>query len=170
MSFSDEEVEDIQQEDGEEAFHFDEKGIAGKNQDRYLNQSYETPVTESNPEKKTIMALGVIYGIMVPLVFIAGVFLGYYLWGIEAKQVEERIVIREVLGTPATSSQSSVTENTPTEVSGEDPSQPNNPQAGTVSANEEDVTEKRQVTRYDVPIANNPVIGPEDAKITIIEL
>ena len=88
--------------------------------------------------------------ILIPIAFIIGMFLGYYIRG---EGLETRL-----------SAQDQVTET-------ESPSDPiaaaiATGVAATLTAAE---NEARQVTRYDVPIDDDPILGPEDAPITLIE-
>jgi protein-disulfide isomerase len=86
------------------------------------------------------------YFILIPLALIVGMFLGYY---IRAEGVEARV-----------SAQS-----TPSEV---DPQAAaiSTGVAATVTARE---SQAQQVVRYEVPIDGDPVLGPDDAPITLIE-
>lgn len=83
-----------------------------------------------------------IYSVLLPLAFVAGLGLGYIFWG------------RSIA--PATQTAAAVPQgNQSASASG---------QAQTPSD-----SQPQQVTRYDVPIDDDPILGPEDAAITIIE-
>jgi protein-disulfide isomerase len=86
------------------------------------------------------------YFILIPLALIVGMFLGYYLRG---EGVAARVAAQT---TPSDADPVAIAIATGV--------------AATVTAGND---EGQQVVRYDVPIAGNPVLGPEDAPITLIE-
>lgn len=83
-----------------------------------------------------------LYSVLLPLAFVAGLSLGYIFWGRNTA--------------PATQSAAAVPQS--------------NPAASTSGqAQSPSESQPQQVTRYDVPIDDDPILGPEDAPITIIE-
>jgi protein-disulfide isomerase len=86
------------------------------------------------------------YFILIPIAFIIGMFAGYFIRG-------EGITARSAAAERSAAS---------TAAAQPSPAAATNQQA---AAGEEE----RQVVRYDVPIDDDPVLGPEDAPITIIE-
>ena len=86
------------------------------------------------------------YFILIPIAFILGMFLGYY---IRAQGVATR-------------------------VAAQDPTAEAEPQAAAIATAVAATmtaaqSQPQEVVRYDVPIANNPILGPQDAPITLIE-
>jgi protein-disulfide isomerase len=82
------------------------------------------------------------FSVVLSMFFAAGLGLGYFLWGPTSKQTQAQ-VIAAVQATQAANPTS-------------EPQQAADPQ-------------QQQVKRYDVPIAGNPVLGSDNAPITIIE-
>ena len=85
-----------------------------------------------------------IYAFVMPVIFIVGLGLGFLLRG--------WVPIPEIFGTEAVDNQS-------------------DQQTSEVAAQSEPqgASETPQVVRYDIPIDDDPMIGPEDAPITIVE-
>ena len=84
------------------------------------------------------------YFILIPIAFIFGMFAGYFIRG---EGVAARTAAAE-RSAASTAAAEPTTVPAPQAVAGE---------------------ETRQVVRYDVPIDDDPILGPEDAPITIIE-
>lgn len=83
-----------------------------------------------------------LYSVLLPLAFVAGLSLGYIFWGRN--------------NAPTTQTAAAVPQR--------DPAASTSGQAQTSSE-----SQPEPVTRYDVPIDDDPILGPEDAPITIIE-
>jgi protein-disulfide isomerase len=93
------------------------------------------------------------YFILIPIAFIIGMFTGYFIRG---ESIANRTAVAERSSAAAQSTaQAESSSAAPTS----DPAQ----QAAAADDGE------RRVVRYDVPIDDDPVLGPEDAPITIIE-
>jgi protein-disulfide isomerase len=90
------------------------------------------------------------YFILIPIAFIFGMFAGYFIRG-EGVAARTTAAERSAAGT-AQAERSSAASAT------QDPSQ----QAASGEG-------ERRVVRYDVPIDDDPILGPDDAPITIIE-
>jgi protein-disulfide isomerase len=106
------------------------------------------------------------YYTLIPLAFILGLAAGYLTWG-----------------RPFNSAASTSAANLPAET--QESAQPESPQAAPSqdssgqdaaqqaaaqqAAGQEDAGQNQQVIRYDVPIDDDPVLGPDDAPITLIE-
>ena len=82
-----------------------------------------------------------LYAILMPLIFLLGFGLGYLVWG------RDPVTSRAVSESEATSDGSAAAAQDQTAASNETP----------------------QVVRYDVPLDDDPVLGPQDAPITIVE-
>jgi protein-disulfide isomerase len=97
-------------------------------------------VVGDKPEVTITLRRFHLYAILMPLVFVLGFGLGYLVWG---RVPSASPAVAEVAPTPAqpaaAQDQTAVTEET------------------------------QQVVRYDIPVDDDPVLGPEDAPITIIE-
>ena len=110
----------------------------------------ETQDQESNSEgtvafkrSQLYTILLIMYAVLIPIALAAGLGVGYLIWGSES---------------PISISQAAQPEPTnPTPQSAAAQTQNNQPET------------PGQITRYDVPIDDDPILGPEDAAITIIE-
>ena len=91
------------------------------------------------------------------LTFIMGLAFGYYLWGRNG-QPEVAVVVTQETETP--------TDVPPTEMS---PTQTTSPPPAPTQTPIPSITDEYGITRYDVPIDDDPILGPDDAPITIIE-
>lgn len=88
-----------------------------------------------------------LYAVLLPLAFVAGLALGFVFWGRGAVSETPSVAAAPAEGQAAA-----------------DP-------AGASASQAQDTTggQPQTVTRYDVPIDDDPIKGPEDAAITIIE-
>jgi protein-disulfide isomerase len=103
----------------------------------------EIPPAPSRPAEITItFRRAHLFAVLMPLAFVLGIGLGYLLWGQE---------------TDGTAAQASGTDSAAAAASA----------AGQQQASA--TTAIPQVTRYDVPVDDDPVYGPADAPITIVE-
>lgn len=84
-----------------------------------------------------------LYSVLLPLAFVAGLALGYVFWGRSA---------------PARASES--------QVAADSQAAADSQTAGEAAPQ---TAEQAEIRRYDVPVDDDPFIGPEDAPITIIE-
>ncbi len=83
-----------------------------------------------------------LYAVLLPLAFVAGLSLGYIFWGRASAPAAQT-----ASAVPRTNPAASTSDQSQTSAEGQ----------------------TQQVTRYDVPIDDDPILGPEDAPITIIE-
>lgn len=81
-----------------------------------------------------------IYAILMPLVFVLGLGIGYLVWG--------RIPARAAIETVA---------------------QTTSEEAADSASAQDSTAATSQIVRYEVPVDDDPAIGPEDAPITIVE-
>ena len=82
-----------------------------------------------------------LYAVLLPIAFLTGLALGYMFWGRTPNSQPQAVT-----------------------VSGSGPATAESPQSASPADDQ-----PRQVRRYDVPIDDDPIIGPENAPITIIE-
>jgi protein-disulfide isomerase len=113
-----------------------------------LPSEAESGQTESSGEVTITLRRGHLYVIVMPIIFIVGITLGFLVRGWvpllttpEAAAGQETSAGASTVDSPSASSQSN-------------PASP---------------AETPQIIRYDVPIDDDPVLGPENAEITIIE-
>jgi len=83
----------------------------------------------------------IMYAVLVPLVLAAGLGAGYLIWGQETGSSNANAALPQPEDAPQAAVQA-------------EPTAPEVP---------------REITRYDVPIDDDPILGPENAPITIIE-
>jgi protein-disulfide isomerase len=121
------------------------------------------PIEENNPEQpaEPTQEEGLLNrrvpAMMIPLFLIIGVAIGYFIWGLNALDLNKQV---KSLSQAAT--QSAVQSATQVAQVGENAAQAA-AAAATVPA------DQQKPTRYDVPIDNDPVQGSENAAITLIE-
>jgi protein-disulfide isomerase len=101
----------------------------------------EDVVTFKRSQLYTVLLL--MYALLLPLVLVAGLAVGYFLWGPGNESVNTRAA--EIQPTSA------------------------QPQPTAAQAESSAPEVPSEITRYDVPIDDDPIFGPEDAAITIIE-
>lgn len=107
-----------------------------------LTENDGSEANSNQPEITITLRRAHLFAILMPLTFLLGIGLGYLLWG----------------RAPAVSAEQASGEAAPASaVSVVDPQETAGP------------TALPQVTRYDVPVDDDPAIGPADAPITIIE-
>jgi len=101
----------------------------------------ESTVAFKRSQLYTILLI--MYAVLIPIALVAGLGVGYLIWGSES---------------PVSISQAAQPE--PTTAT---------PQSAAAQAQNNQPGTPGQITRYDVPIDDDPILGPEDAAITIIE-
>lgn len=101
----------------------------------------ESTVTFKRSQLYTVLLI--MYAVLVPIALVAGLGAGYLIWGSEGAAS----ITQAAQPQPTTAAPESA-------AAQEQSNQPETP---------------GQITRYDVPIDDDPILGPEDAAITIIE-
>lgn len=101
----------------------------------------ESIVTFKRSQLYTILLI--MYAVLIPIALVAGLGAGYLIWGSESATT----------GTRAAQPQ-------PTSEA---------PQSAAAQAESNQPETPGEITRYDVPIDDDPILGPQDAAITIIE-
>lgn len=110
-----------------------------------IEEPEQTDPPKRSPGEVTITLRRIhIYALVMPIIFIVGLGLGYLVRG--------WVPLPEIPGIIAA-------ENVPEEVASPTPAQ----------SQVENPSEVPEVVRYDIPVDDDPVIGPEDAPITIVE-
>ncbi len=132
-----------------------------------------------------------LFGLLIPLVFLLGLGFGYWFWGrtaasqtaldiarvetaanqaLQAAQ-EARSLAAQFANAQAAVSAATGSSSSPNSGEGTPNTQTTQPTAAAANNPEptETPAETRSVVRYDVPVDDDPVIGAEDAVITIIE-
>lgn len=121
-------------------------------QDAQESSLDETPTSQDVQESSLDEAMNTItfkrthlYAVLLPLAFVLGLSVGYLLWG----RAYEAAAVRQAAEAPVNVETSSETSDS--------------------QASEQTQATAQPVTRYDVPVDDDPSIGPADAAITIIE-
>ena len=106
--------------------------------------------SDSPPGEVTItLRKGHIYAIVMPIIFVVGIVLGF--------------LIRDWVPILTSTESAAVQDTAAVDTSAGDTSEASS-QSNPVSP-----AETPQVVRYDVPIDDDPMLGPEDAQITVVE-
>ena len=105
----------------------------------------------ASPDGEVTITLrkGHLYAIVMPLIFIVGIALGF--------------LVRGWVPILTTSESTAVQDTAAADTSSGDTSE------ASVQSNPVSPAETPQVVRYDIPIDDDPVLGPEDAQITVVE-
>jgi len=103
----------------------------------------ETTFPPEQPDDTVVFKRSYFYTVLVVFAFAAGILVGYMAWGRGPSTAEILAAIQQ-----------------------DSPVQ-NQAQQGPVA--EVPVTAEPQFTRYDIPIDGYPSLGPEDAKIVLVE-
>jgi protein-disulfide isomerase len=107
--------------------------------DKPLSSSTSTEAPETRPAGELVISRTTLLAALIPLAFVLGILAGYLYWG------------RGPGASAAIAQAVSATASAQTAQQGENAGQ------------------AQQVTRYDVPLDDDPVLGPQDAAITIVE-
>jgi protein-disulfide isomerase len=112
-----------------------------------LSDIEESLEPSQSDEKETItFRRSHLYSVLLPVAFVLGLSVGYLFWGRTPAQTAS---------VPSTGTSA-----------GE---QSSSGQTGTTAQNQPNADQFENIVRYDVPVGDNPVLGPNDAPITIIE-
>jgi protein-disulfide isomerase len=108
------------------------------------------------------------FAVLVPLAFLLGLSVGYLFWGRSSAAVASTgsVSVAPPVGEVAAGERTSQ-ENQAAGAAADDSTA--NTQKGSTSQESSGESGNPQIVRYDVPVDDDPSLGPEDAPITIIE-
>jgi protein-disulfide isomerase len=115
----------------------------------------ELNLAELKKTEKKFSGWSTIFMLLIPVAFFIGLGIGYVAWGQDLAQTKQALTDTQETAVSAEAAQQNAASQAQA-----------NPQAVAVPQQQEP---PQDVVRYDVPVDDDPGIGPEDAAITIVE-
>lgn len=124
----------------------------------FEGEGEESP--EIKPDDTITFKRSHLYALLIPLTFVVGLSVGYIFWGREDRTPQTVSVPQAVVAESESRSSSNPQP---------DPGAQSENQTGSQAQSSSSSAETSNIVRYDVPLDDDPTLGPEDAAITIIE-